>query len=132
MCQIGKQFFLYRSFVSIIEISTNIKQKPKLQLIQANQNYRKSETSKCSKVQFIKKNELKIIYKIIFVTKHCFRSALQERCSANMKQKREKQCRSAISTKPLNNFIEITPKRGCVPENSQYVCRTPSSRRTPL
>ena len=28
----------------------------------------------------------------------------------------EQSCRSAISTKPLCNFIEITPAHGCTPE----------------
>ena len=44
----------------------------------------------------------------------------------------EKPRRSAISTKPLCNFIEITPTHGCVPENPQYTCRTTLPRRTPL
>ena len=40
--------------------------------------------------------------------------------------------RSAISTKPLCNFIEITPTHRCAPENPKYTHRTPLSRRTPL
>ena len=40
--------------------------------------------------------------------------------------------RSAISKKPLCNFIEITPTHGCAPENPQYTSRTPLPRRTPL
>ena len=34
----------------------------------------------------MKKNKLKILYKIIFVQKQSSRGVLQERCSANMKQ----------------------------------------------
>ena len=40
--------------------------------------------------------------------------------------------RSAISTKPLCNFIEITPTHRCAPENPKYTHRTPLPRRTPL
>ena len=40
--------------------------------------------------------------------------------------------RSAISTKSLCNFIEITPTYGCGPENPQYTQRTPLPRRTPM
>ena len=39
---------------------------------------------------------------------------------------------STISTKPLCNFIEMTPMHGCAPENPQYTRRTPLPRRTPL
>ena len=39
---------------------------------------------------------------------------------------------SAISKKPLCNFIEITPTHGCAPENSQHTHRTPLPRITPL
>ena len=40
--------------------------------------------------------------------------------------------RSAISTKLLCNFIEITPTHRCTPENPKYNRRTPLPRRTPL
>ena len=40
--------------------------------------------------------------------------------------------RSAISTKPLCNFIEIPPTHRCAPENPKYTRRTPLPRRTPL
>ena len=40
--------------------------------------------------------------------------------------------RSAISTKPLCNFMEITPTHRCAPENLKYTRRTPLPRRTPL
>ena len=40
--------------------------------------------------------------------------------------------RSAISAKPLCNFIEITPTHGCAPENPQYIRTTPLPRETPL
>ena len=40
--------------------------------------------------------------------------------------------RSAISLKPLCNFIEITPTRGCTPENPQHTRRIPLPRRAPL
>ena len=40
--------------------------------------------------------------------------------------------RSAISTKPLCNFIEIIPTYRCAPENPKYTRRTPLSRRTPV
>ena len=40
--------------------------------------------------------------------------------------------RSAISTKPLCNFIEITTTHRCAPENPKYTSRTPLPRRTPL
>ena len=38
---------------------------------------------------------------------------------------------SVISTKPLCNFIEITPTHRCSPENLKYTRRTPLPRRTP-
>ena len=44
----------------------------------------------------------------------------------------ERARRSAISTKPLCNFIEIRPTHGCAPENPQDIRRTPLPRRTPL
>ena len=44
----------------------------------------------------------------------------------------EQQYRTAISTKALYNFSEITPTHRCTAENLQHICRTPSSRRTPL
>ena len=44
----------------------------------------------------------------------------------------EQQRRSAISTKPLCNFLKITPTHSYAPEISQHICRTPSSGRTPL
>ena len=36
----------------------------------------------------------------------------------------ERPRRSAISTKPLCNFIEITPTHGCTPENphAEHLC----------
>ena len=40
--------------------------------------------------------------------------------------------RRVISTKPLCNFIEITPMHGCAPENLKYTRRTPLPRRIPL
>ena len=40
--------------------------------------------------------------------------------------------RSVISTKPLCNFIEITPTHRCAPENLKYTRRTPLPRRAPL
>ena len=40
--------------------------------------------------------------------------------------------RSAISTKPLCNIIEITPTHRCAPENPKYTRRTPLPRITPL
>ena len=40
--------------------------------------------------------------------------------------------RSVISTKPLCNFIEITPTHRCAPENPKDTRRTPLPRRTPL
>ena len=40
--------------------------------------------------------------------------------------------RSAISTKPLCNFIEITPTHRCAPENPKYTRRTSLLRRTQL
>ena len=46
------------------------------------------------------------------------------RRSANLKQTTQEQPRrSAISTKPLCNFIEITPTHGCAPENPQHTRR---------
>ena len=39
---------------------------------------------------------------------------------------------SVISTKPLCNFIEITPTHRCASENPKYTRRTPLPRRTPL
>ena len=48
------------------------------------------------------------------------------------KPTREQPHRSAISTKPLCNFIEITPTHRCAPENPKYTRRTPLPRRTPL
>ena len=41
---------LYRSFVSLIGISRNFKQKSTQQLIQTNQNYKRTDTLKSSKV----------------------------------------------------------------------------------
>ena len=38
--------------------------------------------------------------------------------------------RSAISTKPLCNFIEIAPTHRCTPENPKFTRRTPLPRRT--
>ena len=40
--------------------------------------------------------------------------------------------RSAIPTKPLCNFIEITPMHGCTPENPHHTRKTPLPNRTPL
>ena len=40
--------------------------------------------------------------------------------------------RSATSTKPLCNFIEITPTHRCAPENPKYTRRTPLPMRAPL
>ena len=40
--------------------------------------------------------------------------------------------RSAIPTKPLCNFIEITPMDRCAPENPHHTHKTPLLRRTPL
>ena len=40
--------------------------------------------------------------------------------------------RSAISTRSLCNFIEITPTHRCAPENPKYTRRRPLPRRTPL
>ena len=40
--------------------------------------------------------------------------------------------RSAIPTKPLCNFIEITPMHGCTSENPHHTCKTPLPNRTPL
>ena len=40
--------------------------------------------------------------------------------------------RSVIPTKPLCNFIEITPMHGCAPENTHYTRKTPLPRRTPF
>ena len=40
--------------------------------------------------------------------------------------------RSAIPTKPLCNFIEITPMHGRAPENPHHTRKTPFARRTPL
>ena len=40
--------------------------------------------------------------------------------------------RSAISTKLLCNFIEITPMHRCTPENAQHTHKTPLPRRIPL
>ena len=40
--------------------------------------------------------------------------------------------RSAIPTKPLCNFIEITPMHGCAPENPHHTRKNPFARRTPL
>ena len=40
--------------------------------------------------------------------------------------------RSAIPTKPLCNFIEITPMHGCAPENPHHTRKTPLPNRTPL
>ena len=39
--------------------------------------------------------------------------------------------RSVIPTKPLCNFIEITPMHGCAPENTHHTRKTPLLRRTP-
>ena len=44
----------------------------------------------------------------------------------------EKPCRSTISTKPLCNFIEITPTHWYAPEISRHTCRTFSFRRAIL
>ena len=63
-----------------------MKQKSTQQLIQTNQNYKRTKTLKSSKVQFIKKNKLKIIYKIILVEKQSSRGVIQERIPANTKQ----------------------------------------------
>ena len=46
--------------------------------------------------------------------------------------KRERTDRSAIPTKPLCNFIEITLMHGCAPENSHHTHKTPLLKRTPL
>ena len=40
--------------------------------------------------------------------------------------------RSAIPTKPLCNFIEITPMHECAPENSHHTRKTLLARRPPL
>ena len=40
--------------------------------------------------------------------------------------------RSAIPTKPLCKFIEITPTHGCAPKNPHRTRKTPLPRRTPL
>ena len=40
--------------------------------------------------------------------------------------------RSAISTKSLCNFIEITLMHECTPKNSHHTRKTPLPRRTPL
>ena len=69
---------LYRSFVSLIRISGNIKQKLTEQLRQTNWNYKRTEILKSSKVYFIKKNKLKIVYKIIHVQKQSSRGVLQK------------------------------------------------------
>ena len=39
--------------------------------------------------------------------------------------------RRATSTKPLCNFIEITPTHGCAPENPKYTHKKLLPRRTP-
>ena len=44
----------------------------------------------------------------------------------------EQPSRSAISTKPLCNFIEITLTHRCILENPKYTRRTPLPKRTPL
>ena len=40
--------------------------------------------------------------------------------------------RSAILSKPLCNFIEITLMHECVPEHSHHTRKTPLPRRAPL
>ena len=40
--------------------------------------------------------------------------------------------RSAIPTKPLCNFIEITLMHKCAAENPHHTCKTTLPRRTPL
>ena len=54
--------------------------------MQTNYNYKKTEILKPSKVYFIKKNKLKIAYKIIYVQKQSFRAVLHGRSSPDMKQ----------------------------------------------
>ena len=62
-----------------------------------------------------------------------FRGSPAEVFSRRIICKHEEQtCRSAILTKQLCNFIEITPTHGCAAENLQHTCRTTSSRRAPL
>ena len=78
--------FFYRSFVRKITISRNIKRKSIQQLIQTNQNYKRTETLKSSKVYFIKKNKLKIVCKIICAQKQSSKGVVQERYSANVKE----------------------------------------------
>ena len=68
----------------------------------------------------------------MFAQKQSSKGVFQERCFANMKKKPEQKCRSAISTKPLCNFIKIIHTHRYAPENSQHILRTPSSERTPL
>ena len=44
----------------------------------------------------------------------------------------EKTRRGAILTKPLCNFIEITPMHECAPENPHHIRKTSLPKRTPL
>ena len=105
---------LYRSFVSLIRVSRNIKQK-------------------FSKVQFIRKNKLKIVCKTIYVQKQFSSGVLQQRHCTNTKRiHRRTNAQKRIPTIPLCNFIEITPMHVYAPENPHHTRKTPLPRRAHL
>ena len=77
-------------------------------------------------------NKLKILYKIMFRSSPPEVFSKKETVQIRSKPTGEQPRRSEISTKPLCNFIEITPRHECAPENPQHTCRTPLRRRTAL
>ena len=77
--------------------------------------YKRTESSK---VQFITKNKLKIVYKSICVQEQSSRGVLQKdvlQTRSNPQENNHGEERSQQTTKMLCNFIEITTTHGCVP-----------------
>ena len=77
----------------------------------------------------MKKNQLKIVYKIIYVQKQSSKSVLQEKRRKNTEGTQGEQPRR--STISRYHDIEITPMHGCTPKNPQNTCKTPLPKRTP-